>query len=556
MPQSRQVRAGVAIGLVVAGVAALVVAWVLGDDFATPEPAPAWVRVATVVVVLLLAGLVWLRRSRPGDRAVSLTTLGAAGVALVLTVLAALGFADQYSRGFPGQGTVLAALGGLAVTAGVLLGLRTAGAWRRLPVVGAFLLVAVLATPLVLVVPDARVDATTATEAKVAAVPDTVSRVAWSTEVDGPVRDVVPAGAGVVLLLDDGVVALDGTTGDVRWTHVRHGAEAAQLDVSPDGATVLVQFRPRDRFPIRREIIDAVTGQLRFTVENPNKDASTGFITPVTNTSYIGADADETEFYGYSLTDGHRLWTYRAPADCWLKPDHSAQVAVPTGMLLPLACGKDWRDKGFTEFRYVLVDATTGVVRWQHSMRWDTPTSKVNVSAELAPDDRFVAVGIWSDTDMTPVTTNAVLDTGTGKPLPTAMPTQLRASGVGVVALSGGGIQLVDVTTGEPLSATQEIQSCMASNFGAVLASGTVCVDPKLDSFDEFVDSGRIELTAGTLTDATLHPLPVTLGGPLDESTRGGAHMIMVAAAPGAVVVTTKLASVGNNGKIRVVGLR
>jgi outer membrane protein assembly factor BamB len=555
MPQSRPVRAGVAIGLVVAGVAALVVAWVLGDDFATPKPAPAWVRVATVVVVVL-AALVWLRRNRSTDRAVPLTTFGAAGVALVLTVLAALGFVDQYSRGFPGRSTVLAALGGLAVTAGALLGLRTAGRWRRLPAIGAIVLVAALATPLVLVVPDARVDATTAAAAKVAAVPDMVSRVAWSAEVDGPVRNVVAAGAGVVLMVDDGVVALDGTTGRVRWTRVRHGAEAAQLDVSPDGATVLLQFRPRDRFPIRREIIDAVTGQVRFTVDNPNEGASTAFITPVTNTSYIGANDDETEFYGYSLTDGHRLWTYRAPDDCWLKPNHTAQVAAPAGMMLPLFCGKDWRDEGFTEFRYVMVDATTGAVRWEHSTRWDTPMSDVTVSAELAPDNRFVAVRMWSDTDLTPAAANAVLDTGTGKPLPTATPTRLRASGVGVVAQSDGGTHLVDVRTGKALSVTQEIQSCLASTFGAVLASGMVCVDPELDSFDEFVDSGRIELTVGTLADAALRPVPVTLGGPFDTWTRGGDHMIMVAAAPGAVVVTTGLVSVGDNGRIRVVGLR
>jgi hypothetical protein len=545
MTQPAAGRAGAAVGLLAAGVAALVVAWVLGDDFAVPEPAPWWVRVATVVVVVLLAGLVWLRRSRPDDRAVPWTTLAVAVVALIIAVLAGWGFVDQYRGGFPGQTTILAALGGLAVAAGALLGRRTAGGWRRLPAAGAFLLVLVLAVPLMLVAPDVRVDATTAHGVKAAHVPATVSSVAWSTEVDEQVRDIVAAGTGVVLLLDDGVMAIDGPTGDVRWTRTRHGATAVRVDASPDGATVLVQYRPRDGFAMRREVVDAVTGQLRYTVDDVAKGAGRRVLAPMTNTSYIAANDDESEFYGYSLTDHRKLWTYPAPRGCWIKPDHSAQFTISTGLLLPIVCAGD----ATTELRYVLVDGTTGKVRWEHRMRWDEPSSDIDVMADLAPDGRFLAVDVYS-----PATGQAVIDTATGTAVPAPMPLALRTAGIGIRQPAGGESQLIDVTTGRQLASTTAIRACLSSNHGVSLESGPVCVDPALDSFDGLVDSGRIELAVGTLAGGELRSVPVTLGGPFDSS-RLGDDEIRLVAAPGAVVVTTGM-SPAEGGHVTVVGLR
>lgn len=539
-------RTGVAMGLVVAGVAALVVAWVLGDDFAEPVPAPWWGRVATVIVVVLLAGLVWLRRDRPDDRAVPLTTLTVAGVALAIAVLAGWGFADQYSGGFPGRTTILATLGGLAVAIGALLGRRTAGPWRRLPAAGAFLLVPVLAVPLMLVAPDVRVEATTAPAAEAAHIPATVSSAAWSTQVDGPVRDIVPAGTGVVLLLDDGVVAIDGPTGDIRWTRARHGAKAVRVDASPDGATVLVQYQPQHGPSMRREVIDAVTGQLRYTVDDVEKGAWRRVLAPMTKASYIGANDDESEFYGFSLTDHRKLWTYRAPRGCWIKPDHSAQFTISTGLLLPIVC----EEEDATELRYVLVDGTTGKERWAHRTHWDEQTSNVDIMADLAPDGRFLNVDVSA-----PARTQLILDTETGKAAPTSMSLDLETAGIGLSQPTDGESQLIDVTTGRTLPSTAAIRSCLAARHGVSLTSGTVCVAPSVDSFDGLVASGRITLAAGTFTDTEPKPVPVTLGGPFEKHDFGYPDPIWLVAAPGAVVVTTGMSPTGD-GRVTVVGLR
>ena len=536
------VRAATALGLTVAGLAALVAAWVLGDDFAAPEPGPGWTRGGTVLLVLLLAALAWTRRQ--------VLVVAVAVAALGVTAVAVLGFADQYSRGFPGRATVLAAVGGLAVTVAALLVLRRGPrfGWHPVAVV-AFLLVPAVAVPLVLAAPGLRVDATTAGPARAAAVPASVSEVSWSTEVDGRVHDVVPAGAGVVVLLDDGVVALDGQTGEVRWRRARHGAEAVQVDASPDGRAVVVQFMPRDRFPISREVIDAFTGEVRFTDDDANDGASPGFITPMTNASYIGADDDEQEFSGYSLTDGRRLWRYPAPEGCWLVRERSAQVAVADGMLLPLACGDDDGKTVYDEFRYVLVDGATGDVRWEHRTRIE-PTGEITIDAQLAPDGRFVALGISADSFMSPGT-YVVLDTADGGPLPVTGPVELLAGGIGVVET--GESRLVDVTTGETVPGEERVRSCAATHNGVSLSAGVVCVDPALDSFEDFVGSGRIELAVGTYEAQELDLVPVTLGPRLDRTS--DSDEIAMVAAPGAVVVSTPLAT-EDGGKVRVVGLR
>jgi hypothetical protein len=533
------------MGLALAGVAALVAAWVLGADFAEPAPAPWWTRAGTVVLILLLAALVWTRRP--------VLVVAVAVVALGVTVLAVLGFADQYSRGFPGMGTVFAAFGGLAVTVAALLMLRREPRFVWHPVAAvAFLLVPVVAVPLALIAPGLRVDATTAAGATAVPVPSAVTKVAWSTGVDGQVQDVVAAGAGVVVLLADGVVALDGRTGETRWRWARHGAEAVQIDASPDGRTVLVQFMPRDRFPIARVVIDAFTGEVRFTVEDANEEASPGFLSPLTDKTYIGAADDEQEFYGYSLTDGRRLWTFPAPDGCWLSRDREAQLAVADGMLLPMVCG-DLEQNRYDEFRYVMVDGATGDVRWQHSIRPEEPTGRFSVDGQLSPDGRFVALGVSADSFTTPAT-YVVLDTAraTGDALPVTEQVELLAGGIGIVRTRDSA-RLVDVTTGETLPSSPAFRGCAGTYHGAFLSAGVMCIDPELESFQGLVDSGRIELATGTYEKQELTPVPVTLGPPLDR--KGSSDEIMLVAAPGAVVVTTPLPA-KDGGQVKVVGLR
>ncbi len=508
------VRTAVAVGLGIAGVVALVVSWFV-DDLAEPA-SPAWLTwLGTVAVIVALLTVV---RSQLASHAVVAALLG-----LAVTGLAVWGFVDQYGRGYPGTSTVVAAVGGVAVTVTALMALRFRAerGWRPKAVVAAvvaFLLVAAVPVVTAPALPDLAVSSTTAPAVEAPAVPESVSEVAWTAEFDGLVHDVVAAGAGVVVLLKDGVVALDGETGEVRWRRDRPGAEAVRIDASPDGATVVTQFRPRDRPTLRREFVDAFTGELRFATDHLDGldvhplDGPRGLVTQLTGTSHVVVAEDGAT--GHSLTDGARLWRYTVPGGCRVDPGWRAHFGVRPGMLLPMVCGD--------EFRYVLVDGTTGDVRWEH--RIEMPAATLDVGARLAPDRGFVAV--FADVEETAAEpgTYAVLDVATGTALPFARELDaLLAGGVGVVR-AGETSVLVDVTTGRTLTGDDTFLECAEDVTSAHLASGSVCVDP--------VGQDGYDLAFATYETSTPRRVG-TVELPDDRSV----HDLVAVAAPGAVVV-------------------
>jgi hypothetical protein len=264
----------------------------------------------------------------------------------------------------------------------------------------------------------------------------------------------------------------------------------------------------------------------------------------MTNTSYLGSNDDDSEFYGYSLTDGSKLWTYRAPTDCWVMSGRSTRYAVAAGMLLPINCR---RGDNF-EFRYVLLDGTTGKVRWEYSVRKDELSNGAKVLTELAPDRRFLAMDIYQ-----PEMGKAVLDTETGKAVSSVLPLNLKPAGI-AISNSYDDPQFIDVASGKTLPSTEASRSCLKVKYEIILTSEIACVSPAVDSFDELAESGRIDLAMGRFTDTELKSVLVTLGGPFEKKEAGYDPALFVAA-PGALVVTTELIPLGDN-RVQVVGLR
>src|SRR5882757_92612 len=538
----------VVVGLAAAGIVALILAsWILSDDLADIGPGRGWIQAFTIVIVVGVVLVGVLRRSTSGAANWALVALAA--VAAGITIWAIIGFLSQYDAGFPGLCTLLAAIGGAAVAVAALLALRVpADGWwppsirNGLWTTGAVLLVAAVATPMMLTAPDWPLTATTGTTGKPAAVPDKVARIAWSTDVDGPIKDVAAGGMGAVVMLSDGVVGVDGATGDVRWSRRRAGADAEQIDVSPDGQTVLVQMSPNDRFPIRREALNALTGEVRFTDDSANAVHSPGFVVPMTNVSYIGANADETEFRGNSLKDGRRLWTFRAPAGCRIIGDHSEQFAVANGMLLPLACG----DK---EFRYISVDAATGKIRWQHVVPLANHSSRIDFDIDGGTDHTLARLYVQDAAQ----SQYAVFDTATGAALSSPTQLDLKARGLGVAGAPGKGV-LIDVRSGRVLARKGNVLNCALDAGPALLSDGALCVNLSGKPFDGFMTTGKVELTIAGFADRTVKPISVKLGGPFAERDSSG-RLFQSKAIPGAIVVYSEFQPTDGN-RSRIVGLR
>jgi hypothetical protein len=127
----------------------------------------------------------------------------------------------------------------------IALAVATAGVWA------AVLAVTGSGTP----APTAR--ATTAAPVSVPPTPASPTAISWRTQ-----SDVVPvaAGAGAVVIRDGRVTALDGTSGEERWSYEEPGSTPSALGATPDEKTVLVSYEA-DGIIVS---LDAMTGELRF----------------------------------------------------------------------------------------------------------------------------------------------------------------------------------------------------------------------------------------------------------------------------------------------------
>ena len=148
---------------------------------------------------------------------------------------------------------------------------------------------------------------TTAAPVAPAPVPARPSGVAWRFVAPGPTHEVARAGAGVVVAGDDGVVALDGTTGTERWRYSRRGTRLMALQVAPGGATVVLGYDDE-----ALTVLDAVTGAERWrdTADDPTL-LITDDVLVLARADGIGVEQEARD-----LGSGDELWTRGTTPGC------------------------------------------------------------------------------------------------------------------------------------------------------------------------------------------------------------------------------------------------
>ncbi|TDD12712.1 hypothetical protein E1292_00090 [Nonomuraea deserti] len=158
-------------------------------------------------------------------------------------------------------------------------------------------------------------DGTTTKAAPQAAVPASAGKIAWRWQTpDGaPAYDVAVAGAGLVVRVTDGVVALDSVTGRERWHYRRPGSFATGFRASPDGSTVTI------RSAQRTVLLDAYTGVVLaehwkgWVDENPWLN-STGVVT--SSPGHPRAKLWPGTLTGWQPTASEPAWHYSPPQGC------------------------------------------------------------------------------------------------------------------------------------------------------------------------------------------------------------------------------------------------
>lgn len=169
------------------------------------------------------------------------------------------------------------------------------------------------------------------------------SQVAWALHLPDD-ASVVEAGSNTALVLtDDGVVAVDALTGDVRWT--RPAAVDRTLDVlaTPDGLSALVV----EVAPGRTEVIgvDTIDGSERFRVGYPTAHQffPTGILIHPRMQLSVTDDAfvflrDATHVVVSSLDSGDVVSVVDMPADCSVAASWwGAAQATAHGVIVPCA---------------------------------------------------------------------------------------------------------------------------------------------------------------------------------------------------------------------------
>lgn len=549
-PSGPGMRSATTGTFVTIGALLLLIGWFRDEIAGNSGLSPVAGRWLGAVVVLLCALVAVVRHAAvPGFIVRWRVTAGLVVLAVATTAFHVVDALRRYGDGYPGVVAPLGVVGGVAVTVGLLLGAsRPAEGGRRrwnvrrlAPVACVSALLVAVCVPVALTSDSWPIRSATASAVAVPPVPGAVSKAGWTTPMPGRVRDVRRAGAGAVVLLEDGVLGVDGLSGAIRWSYRRLGGHAAWMVAGPDGgAVVLGMALPENRGADTMLILDAMTGAVRSSghypssLLNPSQDM-------ITDDVLVGRPMwnDDGAYPAFSLRDGGIAWTWHRPDGCSADDLHSVG-ALHHRIIVSVRCG--------AQARFVLLDGATGRQVGEHVVATST---KRNLPPEvITAPDRLLAL-LKAHDSVPPEQAYQLLDVESDQILPMRYPLR-RLIGHGLA--TGGETWKVgplhDARTGE-VRQPETIGYCAVD--GVLLESMVLCVARRDYSWiTGFMDTGQADLTLTQLGTHQAAELPVDLG-PREKA--GSEHALELVAANGAVIVYSDIDGRGGSGNV-VVGLR
>ncbi|MEU4285868.1 PQQ-binding-like beta-propeller repeat protein [Nocardiopsis dassonvillei] len=249
--------------------------------------------------------------------------------------------------------------------------------------------------------------------------PTTVTRVGWAWEKpeDARIERVVAGPRGPVVLLGDGLVGLDGASGEELWTYRLPFGWYTSTDASLGGDLAYVSYRqdPDDIESGRMTAVDTATGEITREVPAPPEERSvTGddhFIGVLpTGSLYTGSDEEPGTLIAYGDTGEDELWTFTpTPQEPETICDTERRVLLHEDLILAA-----YLCRGESDVRPLVVlglDARTGEQRWRTQIGDPYPSGSMRIFWEgrVVSEGEHPVVGVGSDSG--PVT---LLDPRTG----------------------------------------------------------------------------------------------------------------------------------------------
>jgi outer membrane protein assembly factor BamB len=423
-------RRAVVGGTLVAGLVAGTSAW--RSPVAPSRPSlPGWSRVNFVVacaglVTLAIPGVTRMltelderRRGRSVGRGIAVVSAAVAGAGAAYTgwqVTVDVG-SGLPEREVPLMAMALLVLAGGAAVRATPGGHAAASSGRgrgRLVSVGAMLMVGsvatALSTGLAAQVEGLPHDATTAARSQPLAL-HAPTQVAWSRVLPGGHHldhsfGTLLAGGGFVVPEGDGLVVLDGTTGDERWHHRWTGASLDRLWTNQAGTWIVARFEPGNRPDQggRYVVLDAATGQVAWDLTRApgvGDHIPWGNVMGLTDDVLVLLsvdDPDRSRSVAIDLATGEHLWSRDEPAEgepggsCGASglghPDFDA--VAPDTILLQTGCSD--------ERALVGIDDRTGRERWRYLPDVPGGADIQGYAVELSPGGAAAHVrSVWSD---------------------------------------------------------------------------------------------------------------------------------------------------------------
>ncbi|WP_393916608.1 hypothetical protein [Halostreptopolyspora alba] len=260
------------------------------------------------------------------------------------------------------------------------------------------------------------------------------ARASLEEEDPGSVEEVLPSIGGAIVVLDDGVAAVDPDTGKQRWSYRLPGTEVAAgitpLDTTdPDEDTtqrvVLTYNTPSLLGGTRGHTVSlsVYTGQKAHSSTHPVRDAPNERVRLLTKETWV-IPRDNRTLEAFSLEHGQPSWEYQAPQGCRIDmPTTKNTVSGVATMQSQVIAA--WHCPGEQRAQAVSLDSVTGEQEWvDTNVAWDregTPQVRTMDTTDLATtepphaahaivqgdldhyyrlldeDGKFVSRGIWSE---------------------------------------------------------------------------------------------------------------------------------------------------------------